>query len=220
VTSCNVIDLFAGAGGLGIGAMRAGCDLRLSVDNEPWSCRTLEANTGEHGARVLKAPWDAFDGERLTIGAARTKRSAARTRVLDVDRATAQTLREWRLEAGRPAGSTPIIGEMTANALKLWGVRRLRPQVKAATGGRIDDAVVYALRHSHASALHYTTRTLPAILRRMGHGAQAHFRHYAHLIDAIPEGQRYADLEALYDAARDENRRRTPGAHQLRSADR
>jgi DNA (cytosine-5)-methyltransferase 1 len=27
----------------------------LSVDNEPWSCRTLEANTGEHGARVLKA---------------------------------------------------------------------------------------------------------------------------------------------------------------------
>jgi DNA (cytosine-5)-methyltransferase 1 len=55
VLKYNVIDLFAGAGGLGIGAFQAGCELRLSVDNDPWSCRTLEANAHTHGGRVLQA---------------------------------------------------------------------------------------------------------------------------------------------------------------------
>src|SRR4051794_38669447 len=44
-----VVDLFAGAGGLGVGADGAGCDVRLSVDNDAWSCRTLEANPEFHG---------------------------------------------------------------------------------------------------------------------------------------------------------------------------
>src|SRR4051794_19211105 len=44
-----VIDLFAGAGGLGVGATMAGCDVRLSVDNDRWSCRTLRANSQFHG---------------------------------------------------------------------------------------------------------------------------------------------------------------------------
>jgi DNA (cytosine-5)-methyltransferase 1 len=39
-----VIDLFAGAGGLSLGAAEAGCDVRLSVDNDEVSCRTAEAN--------------------------------------------------------------------------------------------------------------------------------------------------------------------------------
>lgn len=39
-----VIDLFAGAGGLSLGAAEAGCDVRLSVDNDEVSCRTVEAN--------------------------------------------------------------------------------------------------------------------------------------------------------------------------------
>jgi DNA (cytosine-5)-methyltransferase 1 len=65
VPTCNVIDLFAGAGGLGIGAVQAGCDLRLSVDNDPWSCRTLEANAHSHGGRVLEADIVTVTGERL-----------------------------------------------------------------------------------------------------------------------------------------------------------
>jgi DNA (cytosine-5)-methyltransferase 1 len=65
VQTCNVIDLFAGAGGLGIGAVEAGCDLRLSVDNDPWSCRTLEANAHSHGGRVLEADILTVTGERL-----------------------------------------------------------------------------------------------------------------------------------------------------------
>lgn len=39
-----VVDLFAGAGGLSLGAVDAGCDVRLSVDNDEISCRTVEAN--------------------------------------------------------------------------------------------------------------------------------------------------------------------------------
>ena len=55
------------------------------------------------------------------------------------------------MQAGRPGDDEPIIGPMTANALKLWGTKVLRPAVAAATGGRITDATVYTLRHTHAS---------------------------------------------------------------------
>src|SRR3954471_18213462 len=60
-----VIDLFAGAGGLGIGAVQAGCELRLSVDNDPWSCRTLEANADTYGGDVLKADITTISGDDL-----------------------------------------------------------------------------------------------------------------------------------------------------------
>lgn len=39
-----VIDLFAGAGGLSLGAVDAGCQVLLSVDSDEVSCRTVEAN--------------------------------------------------------------------------------------------------------------------------------------------------------------------------------
>jgi DNA (cytosine-5)-methyltransferase 1 len=46
------IDLFAGAGGLALGASAAGADLRLAVDNDRFSCDTLEANRAVHGGNV------------------------------------------------------------------------------------------------------------------------------------------------------------------------
>lgn len=39
-----VVDLFAGAGGLSLGAVDAGCEVRLSVDDDEVSCQTVEAN--------------------------------------------------------------------------------------------------------------------------------------------------------------------------------
>ena len=42
---------------------------------------------------------------------------------------------------------------MTQNAMKLWGSRVLRTAIKTATGR--EDASLYTLRHTHASALHY-----------------------------------------------------------------
>jgi DNA (cytosine-5)-methyltransferase 1 len=65
VQTCSVIDLFAGAGGLGLGAVEAGCDLRLSVDSDPWSCRTLEANVDRHNGQVLEADVLDLTGEQL-----------------------------------------------------------------------------------------------------------------------------------------------------------
>jgi DNA (cytosine-5)-methyltransferase 1 len=58
-----VIDLFAGAGGLAIGAEMAGCDVRLSVDFDDWSCRTLEENFDDHV--VLNADVSGLTGEEL-----------------------------------------------------------------------------------------------------------------------------------------------------------
>jgi len=44
-----VIDLFAGAGGLSVGAVQAGCDVRASVELDAIACETLRRNRGFHG---------------------------------------------------------------------------------------------------------------------------------------------------------------------------
>lgn len=51
--SIPVIDLFSGAGGLGLGATKAGGDLRLSVEIDRLACDTMEANPAFHKGKVL-----------------------------------------------------------------------------------------------------------------------------------------------------------------------
>ena len=150
---------------------------------------------------IRLAPWDAFDGHTLTIGRSRTKATARRARVIAVQRATAHELRAWQLESGG-RGSEPIIGETTDNALGHWGIRVLRPAVERATGGRIADATLYALRHTHASLCHHVTGLgMPEITRRLGHSPSVHFLHYAHVIDSI-SGRRYESLDEMIEVAR------------------
>lgn len=60
-----IIDLFAGAGGLGFGAMAAGGDLRLSVDNDFYSCETLRTNSALHPGAVLEGDVTALTGADL-----------------------------------------------------------------------------------------------------------------------------------------------------------
>jgi DNA (cytosine-5)-methyltransferase 1 len=59
-----VIDLFAGMGGLGVGASAAGADVRLSVEMDHKACETLRANAGYHGA-VEEADVRAVTGKQL-----------------------------------------------------------------------------------------------------------------------------------------------------------
>jgi DNA (cytosine-5)-methyltransferase 1 len=54
-TVAAIVDLFAGAGGLGLGAKAAGGELRLSVEIDPVACVTLKANERSHAAKVLEA---------------------------------------------------------------------------------------------------------------------------------------------------------------------
>lgn len=145
-------------------------------------------------------PWSAFDGTTLVIGRSRTKQTARRTRTIRVPAATARELKAWQLQSGRPAAAEPIIGAMTANAMKCWGRGSLRSAAKTATGGR-EDVTLYTLRHSHASACHCAGFTIPEAARRLGHGAGLHVETYAHVIDAL-DGQRYENLDALIVAAR------------------
>ncbi|QOZ82010.1 MULTISPECIES: DNA cytosine methyltransferase [Chromobacterium] len=51
-SSFNVIDLFAGAGGLSVGAHLAGARVRSSVELNPVACNTLRANSEYHGEVV------------------------------------------------------------------------------------------------------------------------------------------------------------------------
>ena len=69
-----VVDLFAGAGGLGLGVREAGADLRLSVEIDPLACATLEANLrpGEGGA-VLQADLTELTGSQLRRAAGLTR---------------------------------------------------------------------------------------------------------------------------------------------------
>lgn len=68
----SVIDLFSGAGGLGLGAQDAGADLRLSVDNDSFSVETLRANT-HHTGDVLLGDVSAFTGSELRAAAGLSK---------------------------------------------------------------------------------------------------------------------------------------------------
>lgn len=60
-TGLPVIDLFAGAGGLSVGAAEVGCKVRASVEIDPVACSTLRANDSYHG-RVLQTNVAALSG--------------------------------------------------------------------------------------------------------------------------------------------------------------
>jgi DNA (cytosine-5)-methyltransferase 1 len=68
-SSLPVIDLFSGAGGLSLGAVDAGCDVRLSVDNDEVSCRTIEANPDFLEGRVECADVTDLSGADLRAAA-------------------------------------------------------------------------------------------------------------------------------------------------------
>jgi integrase len=172
-----------------------------ALDGRDRAIVLLGGHLGLRPIEIRQAPWSAFDGATLTIGRSRTKRTAARTRTIAVPEITARELKAWRLQAGRPSSDEPIVGPMTQNASKLWGTRVLRPVAKSITGR--DDVTAYTLRHTHASALHYCQHTIPEAARRLGHGPGLHVETYAHVIDAI-SGKRYADLDALIAAARED----------------
>jgi len=160
----------------------------------------LGGHLGLRPLEIRQAPWDAFDGSTLTVGRARTKRSAARTRIIDVPEVTAHELKAWRLQSGG-RGDEPIIGELGKDGLRLWAYKHLDPAARRATGRA--DVTLYTLRHSHASALHYCDDyTLPRILKRLGHSAPVHFQHYAHVIQASEGKPHHATLDALIGAAR------------------
>jgi integrase len=166
--------------------------------------RAIAQLGGHFGLRPLEirhVRWTDLGEGALKIGRAQTKASARRPRVITGPATAVRELRAWQLESGGRGGD-PIVGDMTENALRLWGYKRLRPVIKAATDGRITNGTTYTLRHSHASACHYvSTLTVPEICRRLGHSQQTHFLYYAHVIEAI-SGERYPDLEGLVTAAR------------------
>ncbi|MEM7549493.1 MAG: DNA (cytosine-5-)-methyltransferase [Bacteroidota bacterium] len=63
--SIPIIDLFSGAGGLGLGATKAGGDLRLSVEIDRLACDTMEANKDSHHGEVLCADVCSLSGSEL-----------------------------------------------------------------------------------------------------------------------------------------------------------
>jgi integrase len=160
----------------------------------------LGGHLGLRPKEIRLVPWCNFDGESLIVGRARTKRGAARTRVISVPRITARELKDWRLASGG-RGEDPIIGPLGEAGLRIWAWQYLGPVARKLVGR--DDVTTYTLRHTHASALHYAGWTVPEAARRMGHGPALHVQTYAHVIDAV-QGRRYADLDALLQAARAE----------------
>lgn len=167
--------------------------------------RAIVALGGLLGLRPLEirmVRWADLRDDTLTISRARTKKTAARTRTVTVPKLARDELRRWRMESGRPADDAPIIGHVSVYNFKAIGARRITATAAKVLGR--DDVTIYTLRHSHASALHYCGWTVPSAARRLGHGPALHVTHYAHVIDALEGAPRYADLDALYAAARAE----------------
>ncbi|WP_425391490.1 DNA cytosine methyltransferase [Ekhidna sp.] len=63
--SIPIIDLFAGAGGLGLGAINAGGDLRLSVEIDKLACESMESNSKYHIGKVLCEDVATLNGKKL-----------------------------------------------------------------------------------------------------------------------------------------------------------
>jgi integrase len=178
-------------------------DLEKVIAGLDGRSRAIALLCGHLGLRPLEARtvrWSDFDGAGLTISRARTKRSAARTRVIAVPTITARELRAWQMESGG-RGDDPIIGLLGEDGLRLWAYKHLDVAARRATGR--DDVTLYTLRHSHASALHYCGWTVPDAAERMGHSAVVHMGIYAHPIKVIGS-QRYRDLDDLIAEARAE----------------
>ena len=149
---------------------------------------------GYFGLRPIEirtVPWSRLTGDSLTIAKVDTKPSAV-PRTIVGPAAGIALLKEWRLQSGRPADSEPIVG-MSARNMNQWNgcLRRI--------AGR--DLTAYALRHTHASMLHYAGYTVPEAAARMGHGPELHLKTYAHVIDGLGS-ERYPDLDQLISAAR------------------
>lgn len=60
----NVIDLFAGAGGLSVGAFEAGANVAASLEFDATACSTLRLNSDYHGA-VIEGDVCAYTGNEL-----------------------------------------------------------------------------------------------------------------------------------------------------------
>ena len=60
-----VIDLFSGAGGMGLGVSNAGADLRLSVEIDATACQTMIQNPGLHSGKVLCEDVRNLSGDEL-----------------------------------------------------------------------------------------------------------------------------------------------------------
>ena len=174
--------------------------LLARLDGRGLAIAMLAGHLGLRPLELRQVRWSDFDGATLTVSRARTKRSAARTRVVDVPAATARELRAWQLESGGRADD-PIIGPLGQDGLRLWAYKFLDPAARKATGRA--DVTMYTLCHSHASALHYCGWTVPDAAERMGHSAVVHMGIYAHPIKVIG-AQRYRDLDDLIAEARAE----------------
>jgi DNA (cytosine-5)-methyltransferase 1 len=116
-----VIDLFAGAGGLSIGATNAGCDVRLALELDAVACRTLRSNLDFHKAVIeadartvtgsdLRSAASLGPGDPLVIvgGAPCQPFSKAAYWVEDGDEARYRRLRSAGLTIERPAAPTEV----------------------------------------------------------------------------------------------------------------
>ena len=127
----------------------------------------LGGHLGLRPKEIRLVPWCNFDGASLTVGRARTKRGAARTRVISVPRVTALELKRWRLASGG-RDEDPIVGSLGEAGLRLWSYKHFKPAALEIAGRA--DVTTYTLRHTHASALHYAGWTVPEAAGAWGTG--------------------------------------------------
>ena len=177
--------------------------LETIVDRFDGRSRAIVVLCGHLGLRPLEARlalWSDYEGATLTIDRTRTKKGAARTRVIAVPATTQRELNAWRLQSGG-RGDEPIIGPLTASGLASWGEDHFKPLALEVTGR--SDVSLYTLRHTHASALHYCGWTVPDAAARMGHSGIVHLRTYAHPMAQL-SARRWPDVDSLIADARAE----------------
>jgi integrase len=123
--------------------------LVTGLDGRGRAIALLGGHLGLRPLEIRQVPWSYFDGSTLTVSRARTKKSAARTRVIDVPAVTSRELRAWQLESGG-RDDDPMIGQLGEDGLRLWAYKYLDPAARKATGR--DDDVVHAAPYARLDA--------------------------------------------------------------------
>jgi integrase len=153
-------------------------------------------------------PQEAYDLRWCDVREATLLVSAAKTRRRRTVRLLAplaQDLREWRMQAGRPADDELVFG-MTRSRFGVWRSGEWAHALKTVGS---DYVVPYTLRHGFASLLLHEGRSVVYVARQLGHSTSQCMQTYVHVIEELEDAPHISAEDAIREA------RQTKVAQQL-----
>jgi len=163
--------------------------IRRNVSRRDATLVSVIAYAGLRPAEAYELRWRDISRRSLAVHAPKTHRD----RIVKLLAPLAQDLAEWRLQAGRPAGTELVFprtipGPWATTDWRNWRRRVYQPAAHVA--GVTDDMRAYRLRGSFASLLLWEGRSLTYVAEQMGHSVAVLSDHYAGVLEELEDAPR------------------------------